>query len=204
MAVVAIHDVRDLAFAVQALTRADELETGARRIGGQVHSPAETGGHRALDRRNPLALAEQTVHGEAFHVIGRQFGREHAGRLVGRLVHERAAHDEHQRGGQRVRRDAARQGGRRRDGARRGVASRREPRDFPAPGVQRVGRCGLAQGRHLLADERVNLALGNHARVARRTGAQMLLDGAAVGIGKFAVDKRRHERVDLLTTGFRH
>jgi hypothetical protein len=45
----------------------------------------------------------------------------------------------------------------------------------------------------------VNRALGRDARVARRTGSQMIFHGAAIGVGELAVDERGDERIERLT-----
>jgi len=68
--------------------------------------------------------------------------------------------------------------------------------------VQSVGRRSGAQRRSLRANQIAHRLLGSDARVARRAGAQMIFDRAAVGDGQFAVDERRHQWIERIT--FKH
>src|SRR5438552_952355 len=66
-ALMPVHDVRDLPFAVQTRARADELEPRTRGLIGQMHLPAEAGDHRALDGTRRVVRIEHAIHRETFH-----------------------------------------------------------------------------------------------------------------------------------------
>jgi hypothetical protein len=65
--------------------------------------------------------------------------------------------------------------------------------------MQRIGRLGFAEHRLARAHQIVNRALGRDARVARRTGSQMIFHGPPIGVGELAVDERGDERIERLT-----
>ena len=74
-AVVAIHDVRDPAFAVQARPRADQLEAGALRIRRQLQRPAEAATPSMLSTVVGASCVPSTPFmREALQVIGGQLG----------------------------------------------------------------------------------------------------------------------------------
>src|ERR1035437_7756589 len=102
MAVVAVHDVRDAAFAIEARPLAHELEAPAVGPLGQAETQAEARGDRTLDNRRGVVRAEHPIRAETLDVIRGELGGHHARRSIRERIHERAADDEDEGGSEGV------------------------------------------------------------------------------------------------------
>src|SRR6266550_1746487 len=100
MCMVAVHDVGDASFAVQARAGANQLEADVVGPLRQAHMPAEGRRQRAFDDRCLLLRVEDAVDPETLDVVRDELGGHDAVGSICYPIQKRAADDENERGGE--------------------------------------------------------------------------------------------------------